>query len=318
MPLVTVVGGSGFLGRHVVARLARSGWRVRVGTRNPEGTGIVRLYGDVGQVEPVRADVRDEGSIRSALTGADAVINLVGILYENRGQRFRAIHADCAGRFARLSAELGVKRVVHVSAIGADEHSESVYASSKAEGERQVIDARTDAVIMRPSIMYGEEDQFFNRFAQMAQLSPVLPVVGADTQFQPVYVEDVAAALETALTKGDVSGAYELGGPRVYRFRDLMEIMLREIRRRRLIVPVPFPAARVLGSLLGLLPNPPLTSDQVILLASDNVVSKGAQTLGDLGIDATPLESVIGGYLVRFRPGGQYAATDKETDSRSR
>ena len=317
MPLVTVVGGSGFLGRHVVARLARSGWRVRVGTRNPEGTGIVRLYGDVGQVEPVRADVRDEGSIRSALTGADAVINLVGILFETRGQRFRAIHADCAGRIARLSAELGVKRVVHVSAIGADEHSESVYASSKAEGERHVIDARTDAVIMRPSIMYGEEDQFFNRFAQMAQLSPVLPVVGADTQFQPVYVEDVAAALETALTKGDVSGAYELGGPRVYRFRDLMEIMLREIRRRRLIVPVPFPAARVLGSFLGLFPNPPLTSDQVILLASDNVVSKGAQTLGDLGIDATPLESVIGGYLVRFRPGGQYADIASGTNSRS-
>ena len=312
MPIVTVFGGAGFIGRQVVLRMARRGWRVRVGTRDPNRTGAVRVQGEVGQVEPVACNVRDDASVRAALARADAAANLVGILHESGRQRFATVHAESAGRVARIAAELGAARLVHVSAIGADAESESAYARSKAEGEERVAEAFPAAVILRPSIVFGEGDQFFNRFAAMAALAPVLPLVGADTRFQPIHVGDVAAAVEAALLGRAEAGVYELGGPQTFAFRELMAIMLREIRRRRLLLPVPFAIAEPMGMALGVLPNPPLTADQVAMLRSDNIVAPGARTLGDLGLAATPVESVIGAQLARFRPGGQYATlTDR-------
>ena len=306
MALVVVFGGTGFLGRYAVPRLARSGWRVRVGTRNPDLAGSVRVHGDVGQVEPVAVDVRHERSVRAALAGADAAVNLVGILHEGGRQRFESVHAEGAGRIAALAAELGVRRLVQVSAIGADPDSLSLYARSKAEGERGAA-AHPAAVILRPSVLFGEGDQFFNRFARMAELSPVLPVVGGGTRFQPAHVDDVAAAVVQAVSGRVGAGIYELGGPLIYTFRELMEIMLGEIRRRRLVVSVPFPVARILGRVLSLLPNPPLTADQVALLRTDNIVAAGMPGFADLDISPTSLESVIGSYLVPYRPGGQYS-----------
>lgn len=312
MQLVTVFGGTGFVGRQVVARLARAGWRVRVGSRNPAGAGFLRVCGDVGQVEPVSANLRDEHSVCAALTGADAAINLVGILAEGGGQRFAAVHGDGAGAVARACVAEGVGRLAHVSAIGADMESPSSYARSKAEGERQVREAMPDAVILRPSIIYGEGDGFFCRFARMAQLSPVIPLVGAATRFQPVHVGDVALAVANALDPDRAGGVYELGGPRIYRFDELMKQMLRSVRRRRLLAPVPFPVAQWLGTLLGLLPNPPLTRDQVRLLGVDNVVASDASTIQNLGVAPVALEGMLDAMLAQFRPGGQYADLTKQ------
>lgn len=306
-PLAVVFGGTGFIGRHVVARLAQAGWRVRVGTRNSDLGGFVRMYGDVGQVEPVATDVRDDASVRFALQGADAAINLVGILYQSSGAKFTSIHSDGAERIARLSIEAEVPRLIHVSAIGADPESPSRYAASKGMGEQLVRTAQPDAVVLRPSVVFGEGDQFFNRFARMAELFPMLPIVGAETKFQPVHVDDVARAIQAVLAAPTATGVFELGGPTVYTFRELMQVMLAEIRRSRLILPVPFAFARPLGAVLGLFPNPQLTLDQVTLLEQDNVVANEANTLEDLGIAPTPVESVIGTYLGCYRPGGQYS-----------
>lgn len=315
-PIVTIFGGSGFVGRYVARRMAKRGWRVRVAVRRPNEAIFVRPYGNVGQVEPIQANIRDEASTRRAIEGATAVINCVGILAEYGKQKFNPVQAEGAGQIARLSAECGVERLVHISAIGAEITSLSDYARSKARGEKAVSEAFPNATILRPSIIFGREDGFFNRFAEMAKFTPALPLVGAETKFQPVYVDDVAEAACRAATGDAAPGLYELGGPKVYSFRELMELMLKEVRRRRVLLPVPFFAAKFIGKILdlvqkisfGLISNSLLTVDQVELLKHDNVVSADAKTIADLGISPTSAENLIGDYLYAARPHGQYEA----------
>ncbi len=315
-PLVTVFGGSGFVGRYVTQRLARAGCRVRVAVRRPNEALFVRPYGVVGQVEPVQANIRDEESTRRAIAGADAVINCVGILVQTGKQQFDAVQDEGAARVARIAREEGVRRLVQISAIGADPDSPSDYARSKAAGEAAVAEAFPGAVILRPSIVFGTEDEFFNRFATMARLSPVIPLVGPETRFQPVYVDDVAAAAVKAATGDVVPGIYELGGPETESFRGLMQRMLKLIQRRRLLVTLPFWMARIQGAMLdlaqrwsfGLFTNTLLTADQVRQLGRDNVVSPGARGFAELGIEPVAMEAVLEGYLYSYRPHGQFDA----------
>lgn len=313
--LVTIYGGSGFLGRYIARRMAKEGWRVRVAVRRPNEAMFVRPYGAVGQVEPVLCNIRDDNSVRAVMQGADAVVNCVGTFDAKGRNNFDAVQVEGAERIARIAAETGVERMVHTSAIGADAAADSDYQRTKAKGEAAVLAHMPDAMILRPSIMFGQEDGFFNRFASMSRLGPVLPVVGADTKFQPVYVDDVAKAAVMGV-KGEASGVYELGGPEVATFRALMQEMLTVIRRRKLILNVPFGVARMMAwgfdaasSLtLGLFHNGILTRDQVKSLKTDNVVSDGAKGLSDLGIRPTATEAVLSDYLWRFRPSGQYDA----------
>ena len=317
--LVTIYGGSGFVGRYIARRMALAGWRVRVAVRRPNDALFVRPYGAPGQVEPVLCNIRDDESVRAVMTGADAVINCVGILNRSGKNTFDAVQADGAARVARIAAAQGVPHLVQLSAIGADKDSKSAYARSKAAGEAAVLAAHPAAVILRPSVIFGSEDQFFNRFAGMATLSPVLPVVGANTRFQPVYVDDVAQAAVLAATGQASPGIYELGGPDVASFRDLMTRMLGVIQRRRPVLNVPFFVANLMGGTfdllqtltLGLFENKVLTRDQVRNLARDNVVATGARGFADLGIAPMSIGSVLPEYLWRYRPSGQFAAIKK-------
>ena len=312
--LVTIYGGSGFVGRYIAQRMARQGWRVRVAVRRPNEAMFVKPYGVVGQVEPVFCNIRDDDSVREVMSGADAVVNCVGVLAESGRNTFDAVQHEGAGRIARIAAEQGVGRLVHVSAIGADIDSDSVYAQSKGQGEEDVLAAFPSAVILRPSIVFGPEDEFFNRFAGMSRMAPAIPLFGAQTKFQPVYVDDVAAAAEMAVLGKAESGIYELGGPDVATFRELMHTMLGVVRRRRLVIGLPFWVGRAMGRVFGALsfltgglaPSP-VTVDQVRQLARDNIVSDGARTLADLGIRPTSLAAVLPSYLWMFRPDGQYS-----------
>ncbi|MFD1342124.1 complex I NDUFA9 subunit family protein [Litorisediminicola beolgyonensis] len=313
--LVTIIGGSGFVGRYIARRMAQDGWRVRVAVRRPNDAIFVRPYGVVGQVEPVFCNIRDDGSVRDVLVGAEAVVNCVGVLSETGKNTFEATQADGAARVARIAAEMGTKRLVQISAIGADAEADSEYASTKARGEAAVLEHFPEAVILRPSIIFGSEDEFFNRFAAMTRLGPILPVVGADTRFQPVYVDDVARAAQMAVKGEAASGIYELGGPDVSTFRELMGQMLDVIERRRLVVNIPFPIAKLMGKVFDLvqtmsfgLIRAQITSDQVANLRHDNVVSGEHKGFDDLGFAPTSLEAVLPDYLWRFRPSGQYAA----------
>lgn len=314
--LVTIFGGSGFVGRYIARRLAKEGWRVRVAVRRPNEALFVRPYGVPGQVEPVACNIRDDASVQAVLRGADAVVNCVGVLNSVGANTFDAVQAQGAGRVARIAASLGVQRLVHVSAIGADAQSDSDYARSKAEGEAAVLAAFPTAVILRPSIIFGTEDQFFNRFAAMTRMGPILPVVGGNTHFQPVYVDDVAKAAVKAVTGEAAPGIYELGGPEVDTFRGLMGRMLKVIQRRRAVVNMPFFVARIMGFgfdmvqaiTLGLIENKMITRDQVKNLRRDNVVAPGARGFAELGITPTSMEAVLPEYLWRYRPSGQYAA----------
>lgn len=313
--LVTIYGGSGFVGRYIAQRLASDGWRVRVAVRRPNEAMHVKPYGVPGQVEPVFCNIRDDASVRAVMHGADAVVNCVGT-FEARGKNnFDAVQHAGAERIARIAAEEGVARLVHISAIGADKDSPSRYAQTKALGEEAVLAHMPDAMILRPSVVFGPEDGFFNKFATMAASSPVLPLVGADTKFQPVYVDDVAAAAVMGV-EGKASGIYELGGPDVGSFRELMQEMLGVIQRRRLIVNLPFWVARIMAfgldmvqvATFGLVKNTLLTRDQVKGLKADTVVAEGAKGLADLGIQPTATEAVLPEYLWSYRPSGQYAA----------
>ena len=313
--LVTIYGGSGFIGRYIAQRMAKQGWRVRVAVRRPNEALFVKPYGVVGQVEPVLCNIRDDASVRQAMHGADAVVNCVGILSEIAKNRFEAVQLEGAGRVARIAKDQDVARLVHLSAIGADAGGDSDYARTKGLGEKAVLAAFPDAVILRPSVVFGVEDRFFNRFAGMARLSPIVPVVGADTLFQPVYVDDVAAAAELAVLGQAGPGTYELGGPDVETMRELMHRMLEVIERRRAVVNIPFPIARFTAFWFDLwqkLSNglivAPLTRDQVAALAHDNVVSPGAKGFADLGIEPEPMSVILPEYLYRYRPTGQYAA----------
>jgi uncharacterized protein YbjT (DUF2867 family) len=310
--LVTVFGGSGFLGRHVVRALAGRGYRVRVAVRRPELAGYLQPLGQVGQIHSTQANLRDAASVEAAARGADAVINLVGILFERGRQRFDAVHAHGAQVVARAASAIGA-RMVHVSAIGADERSSSHYARSKAAGEKLVLAAAPSAVVVRPSILFGPQDDFFNRFASMACFSPALPLIGGGgTRFQPVFAGDVAEGIVSAMEGRARAGAtYEVGGPEVKSFRELMQFVLATIERRRLLIPIPFALAKLQASLLQLLPKPLLTPDQVELLRRDNVVSEQAaregRTLAALGIDPLTMASVVPSYLWRFRKAGQFS-----------
>ena len=317
--LVTVFGGSGFIGAQAVRQLAKAGWRIRVAMRNPGKAYAMRLAGDVGQIDIVQVNVRNPASVARALAGASAAVNLVAVARETGRQGFQALHVMGAKNIAEAAKAAGVTRLVQVSALGADAESASKYARTKAEGEAAARAAFPDAVVIRPSVVFGQGDDFFNRFAAMAGISPMLPLIGGGhTKFQPVYVGDVAKAIARAVTDPDCAGTtYELGGPAAFSFRDLMVMLLAEIDKRRLLLSLPFPVASLLGqagdaanSLAGVvgasLPIP-VTADQVVLLKSDNVCSGNYPGLAELGITPTTLEAVLPGYLYRYRKGGQYA-----------
>ena len=304
-----VLGGSGFIGRYVVKRLAARGEVIAVGCRNAEAAKFLKPLGDVGQIVPLNVGIGDEVLLPAFLSGNDSLVNSVGILRETGAQTFELVHHTGPARLARFAREAGVERFVHISAIGADLRSFSAYARTKAAGEQAVRDAFPTVTILRPSVVFGPEDQFFNRFASMATISPVLPLIGGgETRFQPVYVGDVADAVVKCLEDPATAGrVYELGGPKIYSFREVLELVQGEIRRKRRFVDLPFGLAAFQAKLMSILPNPPLTPDQVELLKSDNIVSSGALTLASLGITPTPAEVVLPTYLDRFRRGGWYA-----------
>lgn len=314
--LVTIFGGSGFVGRYIARRMAKEGWRVRVAVRRPNEALFVKPYGVPGQVEPLACNIRDDASVRSMLRGADAVVNCVGVLNSVGANTFDAVQAEGAGRIARLAAAEGVGTLVHISAIGADAASDSDYARSKGAGEAAVLAAFPTAMILRPSVIFGTEDHFFNRFAAMTRLGPVLPVVGAGTKFQPVHVDDVARAAVKGVLGQASAGVYDLGGPEVDSLRGLMGRMLHVVQRRRAVINMPFFLARIMGFgfdmvqavTLGLIENKLLTRDQVKNLRHDNVVAPGARGFAELGITPTAMEAVLPEYLWRYRPSGQYAA----------
>lgn len=309
--LVTVFGGSGFLGRHVVRALAKRGYRIRVACRRPDLAGHLQPLGNVGQIKAVQANLRVRWSVDRAVEGADHVVNLVGILFESGRQKFSSVQEFGPRAVAEAARAAGAK-LTHVSAIGANDQSESVYARTKARGEAAVRETLPDAVILRPSIVFGPEDGFFNLFANMARFSPFLPLIGGGhTKFQPVFVGDVAEAIARSVDGRLKGGAtYELGGPQVLTFRQCMELILEITGRKRVLLPLPWGIASLQASVLGLLPNPLLTTDQVTLLRSDNVVSEVAsregRTLEGLGITPQSAAAVLPSYLWRYRAAGQF------------
>jgi len=308
--LVTVFGGSGFVGGQVVRQLAKAGHRVRVAVRNPNLAYKMRMLGDVGQIEVVQANVRNAPSVARAVEGAEGVVNLVGVLWESGRQKFQTLHVMGAKTIAEQAKAAGVTRFVQISAIGANAESASKYQRTKAEGEAAVRAVFPGAVVIRPSIVFGADDKFFNKFGQMAALFPALPLIGGgETKFQPVYVGDVAAVVAKAVSSPAAEGlTYELGGPAVYSFKALLEMILVETGRNRVLAPIPWFAAGLIGKVGDLSPlAPPLTSDQVESLKTDNVAGNGLPGLAEAGVIPTAVESVVPSYLYRYRKGGQYA-----------
>ena len=312
--LATVFGASGFLGRHVVRELTTRGWRVRAAVRRPYLAEHLQVFGVPGQVQLFQANLRYPASVEDALRGADAAVNLVGLLAETGKQTFDGVQRDGAANVARACAAANIARLVHVSAIGADERAKSDYARTKGQAERAVREAVPEAVILRPSVVFGPQDDFFNRFGAMSRLSPALPLIGGGkTRFQPVYVDDVADAVCAALENPAHAGrTFELGGPEVMSFRELMGLLLRIVDRRRALVPLPFGVAGLMGragDLASRLPfvRAPITADQVELLKSDNVVAEGAAGVRDLGVTPTTMDAVLPSYLYRYRKHGQFS-----------
>lgn len=312
--LVTIFGGSGFVGRYIARRMAKEGWRVRVAVRRPNEAIFVKPYGTVGQVEPVLANIRDDASVQAVCTGADAVVNCVGTFDKAGRNNFEAVQAQGAGRIARIAKASGVKRMVYISAIGADAHATSQYGRTKAEGEALVKKAFPRAVILRPSVIFGQEDTFFNRFAGMAKISPIIPLIGGNTKFQPVYVDDVAKAAVMGVLGKASAGIYELGGPDVETFSTLVDRMLTCIRRKRFKINVPFFLASLqakaldlaFAMTLGLFKNTIVTADQVQQLRQDNIVAPQAKGFASLDIEPVAMDAVLDSYLYCHRPYGQY------------
>ena len=303
--VATVFGGSGFIGRYVVKRLAQAGHVVRVAGRDTEAAKFLQPMGSPGQIVPLFAPLSREADLARAVDGADLVVNLIGILSEGHPGDFARVQGEGATRIARAAAAAGVTRMVQVSAIGADANARSLYARSKAAGEAGVRTAIPTAVVLRPSLVFGPEDKFFNRFANLARFSPVMPVIAGDSRFQPVYVGDVADAVMAALTRTDATGrTFELGGPRVWTFRELLVWILETVQRHRRLVEVPMGVAEFQARIAERVPGKPLTRDQLLLLAQDNVVSAEMPGLLDLGIAATPVELIVPRYLARYRAGG--------------
>ena len=312
--LVTIFGGAGFVGRYIARRMAKEGWRVRVASRRPNESMHVKPYGAPGQVEPVFCNIRDDASVRAVMQGADAVVNCVGLLDERGRQTFGAVQAEGAGRIARIAADLGVDRLVHLSALGADEGSDSNYKVTKARGEAAVLEHFHDAVILRPSVIFGAEDGFFNKIAGLSRFTPVMPVVAGGVKLQPVYVDDVAQAAVAGVIGAAAPGVYELGGAEVVTFREVMEKALEVSYRKRILFGLPMFIAHIKAAVLsfietvslGAIPNFLMTRDQLRALSTDNTVSEGAKTLADLGIEPVRMDSVLPDYLWRYRPSGQY------------
>ncbi len=299
--LITVFGGSGFLGRHIIPRLAREGWIIRVAARDPEASLFLKIFGDPGQIVPIAADVTRPDSVKAAVIDADAVINLVGILFPSGRNKFDDVHVQGAANVAAAARDAGAMRLIQMSAIGADADSEAVYARTKAAGEQAAKAAFPEVTILRPSVVFGPEDDFFNRFAALARLLPVLPVF--DSKFQPVYAGDVADATMKVLSDTTTRGkTYELGGPRVISYREVMNIVLAETGRDRWLVPLPLWLASIQAWFFEWLPVPPLTRDQVKLLGVDNIVSANALGLKDLGIAPTAVDVIVPTYLASYRP----------------
>jgi uncharacterized protein YbjT (DUF2867 family) len=311
-PVATIFGGSGFIGRYIVERLAKRGWIMRIAVRRPDQALFLKPLGDIAQIVPIAANIRDERSVAAAVQGVDTVVNLVGILQESGRQRFNTVHVEGVRRLARAAAGAGVRRFLHLSALGADEQSASSYARSKAAGEATLREHFPSAIVLRPSVVFGPEDDFFNRFAAMARVSPALPLIGGGRmRFQPIYVGDVADAAAHALQDPALAGQiFELGGPRIYTFKELMEMLLAAIGRKRLLLPLPFPIAAIQAAILGLLPNPPLTLDQLRLLKQDNVLSGNLPGLAELGVQATGPEAILPSYLESYRLGGHFAKAE--------
>lgn len=306
---VAVIGGTGFIGRHIVEQLARKGARIKVMTRNADRAKFLKPMGDVGQISIMAGDALDDAALNTVLEGCDAVVNTVGILAESGKQTFAGLQAKLPSRIGAIAAKKGIASVVQLSAIGADANSPSVYARSKAMGESGLLKAFPGAVILRPSLLFGAGDGFFNRFAAMAVIAPGLPIIGGGkNKVQPVFVGDVAAAVITALSDDKTRGnIYELGGPDIMSFREVMSYILKSINRRRMLIPVPFGVMGLAATAFAILPNPPITRDQLKQLKIDNVVSANAKTLEDLGIQATTIELIAPSYLERYQPGGRFA-----------
>jgi uncharacterized protein YbjT (DUF2867 family) len=312
--IVTIIGGSGFIGRHIVRALARRGYRVRVACRRPDLAGHVQPLGTPGQIMPVQANVRFPASLAAVCDGAYAVINLTGVLASRGAQSFEAIHAFGAEASAKTAKAAKAKVFIQMSTLGADASSGSEYARTKAAGEARAKAAFPGAIILRPSIVFGPEDNFFNQFAALSRLAPGLPLIGGGkTKFTPLFVGDLAEAIATLVDRGEASGqTFEFGGPEVFTFKQLMEFTLATIGRKRLLVPVPWFIAKIMGTVLGYIPGAPLTADQVELLKTDNVVSEAASNdgrdLASLGITAQGIQGIVPSYLYRYRKAGQFTA----------
>ena len=305
--LVTIFGGSGFIGKTLVQHLAKAGYRIRVAVRRPNNALFVKPLGDLGQVHIAQANIRNKASVAAAIKDSDYVVNLVGILHESGAQSFQKVHVEGAALIAEVCSYAGVKKLVHLSAIGANAESSSKYACSKANGEVEVLKHFPNATIIRPSVVFGPDDTFFNKFAGIAKMFRVLPVICGDTKFQPVYVGDVAKAIENIILGDDTAGnIYELGGPRIYSFRELMEMVNKVTHQNVALIPVPLQIAYFNAFFLGMLPNPMVTMDQLRLMEHDNVVGENMVDLAKLGINPTPVEAILPNYLVHYRPSGQF------------
>ncbi len=306
--IIAIFGAGGFIGKHLIRNLTKLGYRIKIATRNPYLKGYLKPLGNPGQIELFKTNIFNEEDVKNVLKNCDLAINLVGILYETRKQKFDHIHSHFPYLLSNLCNELGIKNLVHISALGVKEKHDSLYMKSKLEGEKNIQDTFKPSVILRPSVVFGPEDKFFNTFASLAQFSPVLPLVGGGkTKFAPIYVGDLAKAIVKALELNNSEPKiYELGGPENYSFKELMEILLREIKKKRFLIPIPFGFAKFQSYFLQMLPNPLLTPDQVELLKHHNIVSGDYPTLDDLGITGTPIESILSKYIYRFREGGQF------------
>ncbi len=300
--VITIIGGTGFVGRYVVKLLAASGYTLRIISRNPNGALHLKTAGSVGQIVLMGGNLAEPATLMGKIENSYAVVNLAGILFEGGKQSFANVHAHGAEKLAQMAKAAGVSRFVQMSALGVDKAKTSDYARTKLLGEKAVLTAFPEATILRPSVIFGPEDNFYNQFATMGALSPALPLIGGGvTRFQPVYVGDVAAAIKAALVRPDALGqVFELGGPNVYSFKDILRYIMQVTGNKRMLLPIPLGVASFMGMCGEVLPKPPLTRDQVRLLKSDNVVSAGAKTLGSLGLSPTAVEMVVPDYLGRF------------------
>jgi len=306
--IIAIFGAGGFLGKHLMRELTKLDYRVKVATRNPYLKGYLKPLGSPGQIELFKTNIFDQESVKQVLKNCDLAINLVGILYETRKQKFNQIHSQFPHLLSNLCNELGTKNLIHVSALGVRERHTSQYMQSKLQGEKNIQDNFKPSVILRPSVVFGPEDKFFNTFASIAQFSPVLPLIGGgNTKFVPIYVGDVAKAIVKTLDLNNSEPEiYELGGPKNYSFKELMEILLNEIKKKRFLIPIPFGMAKFQSYFLQVMSNPLLTPDQVEMLKYNNTVSGAYPTLKDLGVSGTPIQSILPKYIYRFRTGGQF------------